>query len=376
MGINIKTVSGKPFPAGQYVGIVTDTTDSMFTGRVSVRFGEFGSLIGSEVDHMCLLCTPYGGYTSIDAGTVTDDETAYGEDGTSESGTPKSYGMWPQPPTVGTSVLVAFVELIDQGIIVGSLISRNRNHMMGGRASAESHDGTIQPVGEKNPTDTGDEVKKPVDPTAKEWLKEQGLQDDYSRGHSLSSARRESPSHVFGLTTLNGHVFTMDDGDENGDSTNVRMRSRGGAQILLDDTNKFVYITNHNGNAWIEMDEAGNIDVDSKKSVNIRSEEDLNFHADGNINMEAKKNINMKSGTDVIVQALNDIHNKAGGNRITTTSGKVYMNSSVSALAPTVNKLTPNETVKESVSARVPEHHPWKGASKIQETIKPAKGKT
>ena len=92
--------------------------------------------------------------------------------------------------------------------------------------------------------------------------------------------------------------------------------------------------------------------------------------------MEAKKNINMKSGTDVIVQALNDIHNKAGGNRITTTSGKVYMNSSVSALAPTVNKLTPNETVKESVSARVPEHHPWKGASKIQETIKPAKGKT
>ena len=297
MGINIKTVSGKAFPAGQYIGIVTDTTDSMFTGRVSVRFGEFGSLIGSEVDHMCLLCTPYGGYTSIDAGTVTDDETAYGEDGTSESGTPKSYGMWPQPPTVGTSVLVAFVELIDQGIIVGSLISRNRNHMMGGRASAESHDGTIQPVGEKNPTDIGDEVKKPVDPIAKAWLEEQGLQDDYSRGHSLSSARRESPSHVFGLTTLNGHVFTMDDGDSPGDkkndSNNIRLRSRGGAQILLDDTNKFVYITNHNGNAWIEMDEAGNIDVYSKKSVNIHSEEDLNFHADGNINMEAKKNINM-----------------------------------------------------------------------------------
>jgi len=376
MGINIKTVSGKAFPAGQYVGIVTDTTDSMFTGRVSVRFGEFGSLIGSEVDHMCLLCTPYGGYTSIDAGTVTDDEKAYGEDGTSESGTPKSYGMWPQPPTVGTSVLVAFVELIDQGIIVGSLISRNRNHMMGGRASAESHDGDIQPVGEKNPTDTGDEVKKPVDPIAKAWLKEQGLQDDYARGHSLSSARRESPSHVFGLTTLNGHVFTMDDGDENGDSKNIRLRTRQGAQILLDDTNKFVYITNHNGTAWIEMDEAGNIDVYSKKSVNIHSEEDLNFHADGNINMEAKKKINMKSGTDVIVQALNDIHNKAGGNRVTTTSGKVYMNSSVSALAPTVNKLTQNETVKESVSARVPEHHPWKGASKIQETIKPAKGKT
>ena len=375
MGINIKTVRGKTFPAGQYIGIVTDTTDSMFTGRVSVRFGEFGSLIGSEVDHMCLLCTPYGGYTSIDAGTVTDDEKAYGEDGTSESGTPKSYGMWPQPPTVGTSVLVAFVELIDQGIIVGSLISRNRNHMMGGRASAESHDGTIQPVGEKNPTDIGDEVKKPVDPTAKAWLEDQGLQDDYSRGHSLSSARRESPSHVFGLTTLNGHVFTMDDGDENGDSTNVRMRSRGGAQILLDDTNKFVYITNHNGNAWIEMDEAGNIDVYSKKSVNIHSEEDLNFHADGNINMEAKKNINMKSGTDVIVQALKDIHNKAGGNRV-DTAGMVYMNSSVSALAPKVNKLDNNETVTESVSARVPEHHPWKGASKIQEVIKPAKGKT
>jgi|TARA_R110000803_G_scaffold57086_4_gene114936 hypothetical protein len=393
MAINIKTVRDKKFPAGQYVGIVTDNTDSIYTGRVSVRFGEFGSLSDSEVDHICLLCTPYGGVTSTTAESVTGDEKEYGKDGTSESGTPKSYGMWPQPPTIGTSVLVAFVDLLDQGIIVGSLMSRNRNHMMGGRASAESQDGTIQPVGEKNPTDTDDEIKKPVDPIAKSWLKEQGLQDDYSRGHSLSSARRESPSHVFGLTTLNGHVFTMDDGDQNGDSKNVRLRTRGGAQILLDDTNKFVFITNHNGNAWIEMDEAGNIDVYSKKSVNIHSEEDLNFHADGNINMEAKKNINMKSdimsletksdyylksGSDVIIQALNDIHNKSGSNHI-ETAPKIYMNSSTTAAAapkPKVNELIQNETVKESVSARVPEHHPWKGASKIQETIKTAKGKT
>ncbi len=397
MGINIKTVRGKELPAGQYVGVVTDITDSMYTGRVSVRFGEFGSIVGSEVDHICLLCTPYGGITSTSVDKVTSDKKEYGKDGTSESGTPKSYGMWPQPPAVGTSVLVVFVELLDQGIIVGSLMSRARNHMMGGRASAESHDGTIQPVGEKNPTDTDDDVKKPVDPIAQSWLKEQGLQDDYSRGHSLSSARRESPSNVFGITTLNGHVFTMDDGDSPGDkkndSNNIRLRSRGGAQILLDDTNKFVYITNHNGNAWIEMDEAGNIDVYSKKSVNIHSEEDLNFHADGNINMEAKKNINMKSdimslesttdyylksGNDVIIQALNDIHNKSGSNHI-ETAPKIYMNSSTTAAAapkPKVNKLDMNENVTESVSARVPEHHPWKGASKIQETIKTAKGKT
>jgi len=375
MGINIKTVRGKDFPAGQYVGIVTDNTDSMYTGRVSVRFGEFGSLADSEVDHICLLCTPYGGVTGTTAADVTDDEKAYGKDGTSENGTPKSYGMWPQPPAVGTSVLVAFVELLEQGIIVGSLMSRSRNHMMGGRASAESQDGTIQPVGEKNPTDTDDEVKKPVDPIAKAWLEKQGLQDDYSRGHSMSSARRESPSNVFGITTLNGHVFTMDDGDSDGDSKNIRLRTRQGAQILLDDTNKFVYITNHDGTAWIELDESGNIDMYSKASVNIHAAEDLNLHAGGNINMEAKKNINMKSGTDVIVQALNDIHNKAGGNRV-DTARMVYMNSSVSALSPTVNQLDTNETVTESVSARVPEHHPWKGASKIQETIKTAKGKT
>ena len=58
MAINIKTVRDKKFPAGQYVGIVTDNTDSIYTGRVSVRFGEFGSLSDSEVDHICLLCTP------------------------------------------------------------------------------------------------------------------------------------------------------------------------------------------------------------------------------------------------------------------------------------------------------------------------------
>lgn len=390
MSYTINTVNKSSFDPGQYIGVVTDNSDSMYTGRVSVRFGEFGSLKGSEIDHVCLLCTPYGGVT--DTEDYVKDKTAYGEDGTSTNGTIKSYGMWVQPPAVGTTVLVVFTGILDQGIIIGSLIDGNRNHMMGGRASAESHNDDVTPVGEKNPFDVEEDDKKPVDPIATKWLKEQGLDKDYVRGHSMSSARRETPSNVFGFTTLNGHVFTMDDGDIKGNSKNIRLRTRQGAQVLLDDTNKMVFVNNHNGSAWVEIDEHGKVDVYSATSVSIHAEEDINFHANRDINMEAGKGVNIKAndikveasnnynlhaGTNVIVEALNNIENKCSTH--IETASMVYMNSSPTARAatkPTVNSLSENSKVSASVAARVPEHHPWDGASKIQESIKTAKGKT
>jgi len=373
-----------------YEAEVVDNTDSIFTGRLTVRIPDLGSLDGTVT---AILITPFGGYTSLSPEDMSADTNAYGEDGTSENGTPKAFGMWTQPPTIGSKVLVGFTEGKTQCFVIGSMVARDMNHTMGGRASSEAKDGKIHPVGEKNPKDTTEDSVRPIDTKADEWLKTQKLQDDYARGHSMSSARRESPSRVFGITTLDGHVFTLDDGDKDGDSNNIRLRSRKGAQILIDDTNEMIFITNHAGSAWVEMDKSGNIDVYSKTSVNVHAEEDLNFHAGGNINFEAAKGINMKadsmhvetindyhlkSGNDVIVQALNDLHNKTGGNHIETSS-MVYMNSSVSAkdaTVPKVNQLDTNEKITASVSARVPEHHPWKGATTIQETITKAQGRT
>ena len=41
-----------------------------------------------------------------------------------------------------------------------------------------------------------------------------------------------SPSPVFGITTSDGHVLTMDDGDSAGDSKNIRLRTKAGAPSI------------------------------------------------------------------------------------------------------------------------------------------------
>ena len=38
------------------------------------------------------------------------------------------------------------------------------------------------------------------------------------------------------------------------------------------------------------------------------------------------------------------------------------------------NQLVENKNILKSAATRVPEHHPWKGASKIQESFNTSKG--
>lgn len=380
-GVNVIT--------GIYVGTVTNISDSLYTGRISVDIPEFAG----KDDVTVLLITPFGGVTqALDA---SKDVVQFGDEESGQGGTPKSYGMWPQPPSIGTEVIVAYTASREEGFLLGSFISKDRNHMMGGRASAESWEGTIQPVGEKNPFDT-DPINKPVDETFKDVLKEQGLHEDYSRGHSASSARRESPSRVFGISTLGGHVLTMDDGDTEGNSKGMRLRSRGGAEILIDDTNEFIFVTNHKGNAYVEIDKDGRIDVYSQKTISMHCEEEFNLHAKGNINIESDQGVNIRStGTSgVKVEATSgdyDLYTASNfkfeaaknGNvsvkgNYKETASRIDMNGPNADSASRIleNQLVENKNVLKSASTRVPEHHPWKGASTVQETFETAKGNT
>lgn len=384
---------GSNVPVGVYVATVSKIADSLYTGRITVYIKEFSS----DTDHgekTVRLMTPYGGTT--DPLLVSDDVKAYGFQGQSDYGTVKTYGMWPQPPVPGTEVVVAFTAGQPDGILMGSLISRERNFMMAGNASCQAYlNGGIKiaPAGEKNPYDTNDDITRPADPVAYRKLEEQGLHEDYTRGHSASSARRESPSKVFGITTRYGHTFTMDDGDLEGQSKSIRIRSREGAQILIDDTNKFIFVTNHDGTSWVEIDEDGNIDVYAKGKISMHTEEDFNIHAKGNINMQADKNINMKAmgPTGIRVETtVGDIDITSGAHMKLTaaqttnilsshhieTANRIDMNGpqAARAIKPEINSLPPNKNITTSVANRVPEHHPWEGVTKKQPTLSESKG--
>jgi len=190
---------------------------------------------------------------------------------------------------------------------------------------------------------------------------------DQTRGLSSSSARREVPSMVFGWSTpgpldrrkgksktsystadglsqtpfnrLGGTSFVMDDGDsmiqreklphreppnykliekkEEGEPTKphnemVRLRTRTGHQILMHNTEDFIYIINARGTAWIELTNNGKIDVYSYDSVSVHTEMDFNLRAKRDINIEASGNINLKAHEQMRLESGNASHWRVG----------------------------------------------------------------
>jgi hypothetical protein len=287
------------------------------------------------------------------------------------------------------------------------------NFMVPGRASTTYNDqnnSSPKPVGEYNKTlETAagrDPTKyiKPVDDNQSGFLGRQGLLDDTTRGTTTSSARRELPSMVFGISTpgpsdrregkptasygenfgqsqvpfsrLGGTTFVMDDGDPfllrkspaSGDNAGppeyasveknevgdpslphnelTRWRTRTGHQILMHNTEDLIYIGNAKGTTWIEMTANGKIDIFANDSVSVHTKNDLNISADRDIIMTAGRNICLTAGKDGRITAGEGTHITAK-THTETAPDAIHMN------GPTA---TPAYT-----PLRTPQHEPWFG---------------
>jgi len=324
-----------------------------------------------------------------------------GEDPDDYDNTQKSYGMWMVPPDIGTIVMVIFVGGdVRKGYWMGCVIEENMNFSLPGHASTKyvvddtkETDAKYErvPTGEYNKiihpvTEDPTKIVKPESPLATK-LEAQGLLKDDIRGITSSSARREIPSSVFGISTpgpvdktgkqgkvgkheykipnafvsrLGGSSFVMDDGDdkwerktpasdgppdyvsvEGGETAErdiphnelVRIRTRTGHQILLHNSEDLIYIGNSRGTAWIELSSDGKIDIYAEDSVSLHTKQDLNFYADRDINIEAGRNLNIKVAEEMHTQVLGDqilivdanqqIHVK--GNVNETTDGSIKL---------------------------------------------------
>jgi hypothetical protein len=100
-------------------------------------------------------------------------------------------------------------------------------------------------------------------------------------------------SKVYGFGTPGGHSIWMDDRPFN---CRVKLRTTSGHQILMDDTNERIYIATAKGNNWIEMDQAGNIDVYSSSRVSVHAASDINFSTEGSFRVKAQQGIFMYAG--------------------------------------------------------------------------------
>ena len=380
------------FNTGPFIGRIVSHLDQTFMGGLRVQILSYND---AQDDYQqdsevltCFYAPPFYGTTPASGNT----------DGGTYMNTTQSYGMWFVPPDVGTKVLVMLIEgRRDVGYWFACVPEEFMNFMVpDGRASTINNTraagessteipeiaaaATVKvPVGEYNKAtiDTQGETQptnypKPPNDLFIETLMEQGLLEDDIRGTTSTSARRELPSAVFGISTpgpsdkrdnaptanigvigdeiiaptsrLGGSSFVMDDGDdkflrggspedtpseyvdvetgitEGGDVTRpanelIRLRTRTGHQILLHNTEDLIYIGNSRGTSWIEMTSNGKIDIFANDSVSVHTEQDLNFTADRDINFSAGKNLNMTVG---------EAYKATVGSHHDTTVGEYY----------------------------------------------------
>ena len=354
--------------AGPYVATVKTVTDPLRMGRLGVNIPALTNTTRPKPDQIiwCQYLSPFYGAKSIEAVSKTDPYD-YRE-------TQHSYGFWAVPPDIDTEVLVVFAKgdrtantafwigcvqkpLVNQQIPAHGATTNTslpaEASELGGTTKSNLYGTESLPAGEKNQLDyadgevlaTVDKWKLPVNDILADQMKGQGLVQDPVRGTITSSAKRESPSKVFGISTPGairsdsrkknigldnsvvrpdrnpGHSFVMDDGDINGENQLTRIRTASGHQILMHDTEGTVYIANGSGKAFIEMEKDGTISVFSDGGINMRTKQDfnlhsdrhVNFHAKGSLNFTAEQNVNLNGGFNVQTMAKNSILNSSQG---------------------------------------------------------------
>lgn len=390
--------------AGLYLATVVSTLDKTFMGMLSVKLERSvgNTPVSGQIIPVKYMSPFYGSTSSKYVADVND-----------YNNTQKSYGMWMIPPDTGTVVMVAFADDNPKyGYWIGCVPDEAMNFMVPGIAATEYVvDGVEErePVAEYNKIATGEisdptKALKPKHPFAK-VLATQGLGKDDTRGITTSSARREAPSMVFGISTpgpvdkqdgakkgrigpadgyaeafvsrLGGSTFVMDDGDdkflrktkagegppeyaslEQGDTSGlkdiphnelIRLRTRTGHQILLHNSEDLIYIANAKGTTWIEMTSNGKIDIYAEDSISIHSKQDMNFQADRDINLQAGRNFNVKAANNVHTEAGEDTEVISKTDTFITSGRNSHVNS-VSTHRETAGKIYMNSTLAASAA--------------------------
>jgi hypothetical protein len=382
--------------AGPFLAKVIGHLDQTFMGGLKVQLLRTTSSADNDSQDGEIVtvqyASPFSGATPI-----------YGAGGADNySNTQKSYGFWAVPPDVGSKVLVTFVEgRRDFGFWFACVQDDFMNFMIpDGRAATSNTTGSVPeyykgkklPVGEYNKhlIDPQGQAQptyypRPVNDDYLKRMEEQGLVEDDVRGLTSSSARREVPSNVYGMSTpgpldkrsnapkvprgtvdseklffssrLGGHSIVMDDGDEkilrkghakdtpqeyanlkvnqtDGDPTLpanelFRLRTRTGHQILMHNTEDLIYISNARGTAWIELTSNGKIDIYAFDSVSVHTNNDLNFTADRDINFTAYENMNFVVGKELRIDT---------GDSISMTTGNFYSLNAADSISQTAGE--------------------------------------
>ena len=197
--------------SGPFVARVLKHADPHYLGGLEVQLlkvteaGNFNETLGQTA--IVYYASPFYGVTQHGNVGKNDDY----------ANTQKSYGWWAVPPDPGSLVLVTFAEgSRDFGFWFACIPEKGMTFMLpGGQPSTEQLTGPVPnelkgkrlPAGEYNKTITKPQTnnvikyKRPVNDDFVNQLLEQGLVEYDIRGITSSSAQREFPSAVIGLSS-------------------------------------------------------------------------------------------------------------------------------------------------------------------------------
>ena len=433
------------------MGTVVDTNDPQQMGRVRAICPAWGDTFSTPFENVpwCMYASPFGGQLS---------------NGTRGPGLQKSeggitYGMW-AIPKIGAQVLVMCLDGDPQyRVYIGCVFDQLTPHTMPhGRWMYDDHvelakDGmTGKPAG---PYTSREKFIEPLNQNIKqafgnkdepnfEWRTRAAdytvsavsvdqldhtvskVQDDRgavhdgwtsTQGYGINRADptgetsltdKNYDSTIYSISTPGAHALSMDDRQEN---CRIRLRTTAGHQIIMDDTNERIYIQTAKGNNWIELDQAGNIDMYTTNKVNIRAAKDINLTSDETIRMSAKKGIHLysedeirahavkdisvlteenlrihslqgtliqsdqtmhiTSGENLYITTAQDVHNRCGSNMMLSAGGSFHNNAggSIIETASMIHMNGPSAAVAEAAQPpnerkafwtnRVPDHEPY-----------------
>jgi len=332
-----------PFSDIIAIGTVVDTNDPMQLGRIRVVVPMWGDSWEHEVDAMpwCMYVTPFGGQTSVGTRGPGLDQTEGGV----------AYGMWALPKVGAQAVVMSLDESHIHRLYMGCVYDMNTPHTLPhGRWMYDDHpalsnkpkskpygpysssETLIEPLSTNLQTAFGNnpdafewktraadycaarvdvsqlsgsysKVQDDLEIKDNQWVSTQGYQNSRIDPHGNNSGKNYD-SHTYSWTTPGFHSISMDDRQEN---CRMRFRTSAGNQIILDDTNERIYISTATGGNWIEMDQAGNIDIFSDSRVSVRSTSDINFTSEKTIRMYAKEGLHIQTPGEFRLTAAKDI---------------------------------------------------------------------
>lgn len=385
--------SGQTRDSGPYIGVVKEIVKGSRMGQLKVWIPDFSQDQSDTTNYVTVTyASPFFGSTyGTDSGRSPNNPATSGQ----------SYGFWFVPPDIDTKVLVTFVRGdLQNGYWFACVMDTPSHHMVpglgrsiGGSSNTNGAEGLneylssdgVYPTVESNsanPQAYSDLVNTPryVHPIQTSNLIRQGLDKDPIRGAVSSSSMRESPSNVYGISTpgpratktaqdptgnkqkviyrTGGHQFIMDDGAQDApnvpDGTDklIRLRSAGGHQILMNDTEGILYVGSSSGMQWLEFSKNGAINVYAYGGFNVRSTGPLNLHSDTLVNIQGQA-VKINGSSSVSIESMGSMSLSSMTSASMKTNGIMSISGMAVTNISTLGKLNLSSVGDTAISGAV-----------------------